>query len=642
MADYTLKVRFNFLFLFMFQLKANTPRWVIILIDLILSFVALAFAYLIRFDLKADRELIEKEWQILSKSIIVFFAVKLIVFYLFKIHKGLVRHTSTEDIRRIFLAVGSSSAIFLILGFLRFYFIDGYFLFPTSVLIMEFLACFVLMIGSRFVVKLLYLETIKSSQDEERILIYGAGISGLITKRTIEKDVRLSYKIIGFIDDNKKMDGTRLEGVSIFHTSKLESLIKDEGVTTVIVAIQKPNEDNRKKVVETCLALKVKIQKVPSPKSWINGEFSTKQMAKINIEDLLGRKPIILDENKIKSELSGKTILVTGAAGSIGSGMVRQIANYKPHKLILLDQAESPLYDFQNELTANFPSLNFEVVIGDIRSFERMERLFDFFHPDYVFHAAAYKHVPLMENNPSEAVLTNVKGTKNLVDLSLKYNVNKFVMISTDKAVNPSNVMGASKRIAEIYAQAANEKMITKFVTTRFGNVLGSNGSVIPLFQRQIEQGGPITVTDERVTRYFMTIPEACQLVLEAGAMGEGGEIFVFDMGESVRIMDLAKKMIQLSGLELGRDIEIKVTGLRPGEKLYEELLAKDENTIPTHHPQILKAKIRQEESRQLKEIEALIDLFEAQKNDEIVVKMKQIVPEFISNNSTFEKLDVK
>jgi FlaA1/EpsC-like NDP-sugar epimerase len=618
------------------------PRWVIIIIDQFLSFGALIFAYLIRFDLKADRALIEKEWLVLSRSIGIYFAVKILVFYLFKIHKGLVRHTSFEDIRRIFLAVLTTSSIYLVLGIIRSLLFDKFFLFPTSVLIMEFIFSFVFLIGARFAVKLFYLESIKSNGSEERILIYGAGISGLITKRTIEKDIRLSYKIIGFIDDNKKMAGTRLEGVGIYHTSKLESLIKNNGVTSVIIAIQKPDEDNRKKVVETCLEHNVNIQKVPSPKSWINGEFSTKQIAKINIEDLLGRKPIVLDENKIAEELNGKIVLVTGAAGSIGSGMVRQIANYKPKKVILLDQAESPLYDFQNELLTNLPSLNFEVVVGDIRSFERMERLFDFFKPDYVFHAAAYKHVPLMENNPSEAVLTNVKGTKNLVDLALKHHVQKFVMISTDKAVNPTNVMGASKRIAEIYAQAANEKGITKFVTTRFGNVLGSNGSVIPLFQRQIEQGGPVTVTDERVTRFFMTIPEACQLVLEAGTMGGGGEIFVFDMGESVRIVDLAKKMIQLSGLELGKDIEIKFTGLRPGEKLYEELLSEEENTIQTHHPKILKARIKQEDPSQLQAINELISLFETQKNDEIVLKMKKIVPEFISNNSDYEKLDKK
>jgi FlaA1/EpsC-like NDP-sugar epimerase len=293
-------------------------------------------------------------------------------------------------------------------------------------------------------------------------------------------------------------------------------------------------------------------------------------------------------------------------------------------------------------LGATQQNLNFEVVIGDIRCAERMERVFDFFRPDFVFHAAAYKHVPMMENNPSEAVLTNVLGTKNLVDLSKRFEVKKFVMISTDKAVNPTNVMGASKRIAEIYAQMANKQGNTRFVTTRFGNVLGSNGSVIPLFQRQIEQGGPITVTDERVTRFFMTIPEACQLVLEAGSMGEGGEIFVFDMGESVKIIDLAKKMVQLSGLQLGKDIEIRVTGLRPGEKLYEELLAKEENTIATHHPKILKAKVRDEDVEQIEAISALIGLFETQKNDEIVAKMKQIVPEFISNNSDYEKLDKK
>jgi FlaA1/EpsC-like NDP-sugar epimerase len=610
--------------------------------DLVISFIALIFAYLIRFDLKADPELIRQEWQVLSKSIGIYFLVKLIVFLAFKIQKGIVRHTSTEDLKRILLATATCSLIFFGLGLLRYYFVDEYFLFPTSVLIIEFLMDLLLMIGSRFFIKLLYLESIKSNQDFERVIIYGAGISGLITKRTIEKDGRLNYKIVAFIDDNKKKDGTRMEGVTVCHTSKLEALIQDEGVNNLIIAIQQPNEENRQRVVEICLANGIKVSKVPTPKSWINGEFSTKQISRVNIEDLLGRSPIVLDENRISNQLTGQIILVSGAAGSIGSGLVKQIARYNPGKLILLDQAESPLYDLQIELGATHRELNFEVVIGDIRSVERMERVFDFFRPNFVFHAAAYKHVPMMENNPSEAVLTNVLGTKNLVDLSQRYEVKKFVMISTDKAVNPTNVMGASKRIAEIYAQMANKAGNTLFVTTRFGNVLGSNGSVIPLFQRQIEQGGPITVTDERVTRFFMTIPEACQLVLEAGSMGEGGEIFVFDMGESVKIIDLAKKMIQLSGLQLGKDIEIRVTGLRPGEKLYEELLAKEENTIATHHPKILKAKVRDEDVTQIESINALIDLFETQKNDDIVAKMKQIVPEFISNNSDYEKLDKK
>lgn len=619
--------------------KSNTPSWVIMLIDLMLSFVALFFSYLIRFDLKTNPELFREWWQVLTKFIFVYVIVKLVVFYLFKIHKGLVRHTSTEDLKRITLALITTTVIFAGFGLIRFYFIDGFFLFPTSVLVMEFLVSLVLLVGSRFAIKLLYLESVKTKEPEERVLIYGAGISGLITKRTIEKDLSTNVKIVGFLDDNKKLAGSRLEGVNIYQSSKLQKLISEDGVTRVIIAIQDPNEENRKKIVETCLENDIDVQKVPSTKSWINGEFSAKQISKINIEDLLGRKPIVLNEDQMKTEFSGKVILVTGAAGSIGSGIVRQLANYNPKKIVLLDQAESPTYDFQNALRSDFPNLDFEVVIGDIRNKDRMSNLFSTYHPSYVFHAAAYKHVPLMEDNPSESILTNVKGTKNLVDLAIENGVHKFVMISTDKAVNPTNVMGASKRIAEIYAQYANSKGDTKFITTRFGNVLGSNGSVIPLFQRQIEQGGPVTVTDERVTRFFMTIPEACQLVLDAGAMGEGGEIFVFDMGESVKIMDLAKKMIQLSGLELGKDIEIKVTGLRPGEKLYEELLAKEENTLPTHHPKILKAKER-ELGTTIEDIEGLIRMFEAQNNEEIVRKMKQIVPEFKSNNSTYEKLD--
>ena len=624
----------------MFLLKLRTPRWVIVVIDLFLSLAALMFAYLIRFDLKADASLIRKEWEILSKSLLLFLLVKFFVLYLFKIHRGLVRYTSTEDLRRIFFALFLSSILFLVLGYIRFQAFDGYFLFPTSVLLIEFLTSLVFLVGMRFTIKLMYLESAKTKGKSERVLIYGAGVSGLITKRTIENDARILYNIIGFIDDNVKMNKSRLQGSDIFHTSRLEEIILKKGVTQVILAIQNPDLTNQKKVVELCLKHNVFVNKVPNPKSWVNGEFSAKQITKINIEDLLGRKPIVLNVDKISSELKGKIILVSGAAGSIGSGMVKQIATYAPKLVIVLDQAESACYDLQNDLNYQFPDFKYEVVIGDIRNLERMERLFSYFKPEYVFHAAAYKHVPLMESNPSEAIFTNVKGTKNLVDLSMKFGVEKFVMISTDKAVNPTNVMGASKRIAEIYAQAANENSNTKFITTRFGNVLGSNGSVIPLFQKQIEMGGPITLTDERITRFFMTIPEACQLVLEAGSMGEGGEIFVFDMGESVKIIDLATKMIQLSGLEVGKDIEIKITGLRPGEKLYEELLAAEENTLPTHHSQILKAKTRIENRGTIELINQLIGLFEDQKNDTIVAKMKEIVPEYISNNSEFEILD--
>jgi FlaA1/EpsC-like NDP-sugar epimerase len=626
----------------MISLRKHTPRWVIVLLDLLLNISALAFAYLIRFDLKAEYSLIQKEWSILSKSILFYIIVKFVVFQLFRIQKGLVRYTSTEDLRRIFLAISSTTLIFTIASIARAQFMDGYYLFPTSILIMEFLVSFAFTVGSRFIVKLVYLEATKDKSAKVNVVVYGAGVSGLITKRTISKDRLINQKIIGFLDDNKKMHNTRLEGTRIYAPEKLEELAAEFEIKTLIIAIQNPDTENINRIVEKCLSLGIEVQKVPRPRSWINGEFSSKQLSKINIEDLLGRKPIQLDQAKISNELKGKVILVTGAAGSIGSGLVKQIGNYEPKNIILLDQAESALYDLQQDLHAKGNAFPFEIVIGDIRNYDRLKRVFDFYKPEYVFHAAAYKHVPLMENNPSEAVFTNVKGTKNLVDLSLEFGVHKFVMISTDKAVNPTNVMGASKRVAEIYAQTKNNLGKTKFVTTRFGNVLGSNGSVIPLFQKQIEQGGPLTITDERITRFFMTIPEACQLVLEAGSMGNGGEIFVFDMGKSVKILDLAKKMIQLSGLEIGKDIEIKVTGLRPGEKLYEELLASEENTIPTHNPQILIAKTKDNDEEKLHAIEELIHLFEMQQNDQIVRKMKAIVPEYISNNSEFEKLDTK
>ncbi|MES2590096.1 MAG: nucleoside-diphosphate sugar epimerase/dehydratase [Bacteroidota bacterium] len=627
--------------------KNNFPRWIIILGDFFISIFSLGIAYLIRFDLKADKTLIKTEWDILSKSILIYIFVKLLIFYIFKIHKGLIRHTSMEDIRRIFLANLSASILFLILGFVRNSYFDGYYLFPSSVLIMEFFVSFFVLLSFRFSIKFIYTESNKEKTvEKENIFIYGAGVSGLITKRTIEKDQRISYNILGFIDDNLKLKGSRLEGVTIYHSSQLEKLIADFNsdkykVAKLIVAIQKPDEKNRKKIVEICFDNNIDVQQIPSTKSWINGEFSTKQIGKIKIEDLLGRNPIRLNADKIKQELENEIVLVTGAAGSIGSGLVKEIATYNPKLLILLDQAESPLYDLEHELKSNFTSLNYEIVIGDIRAKERMKRLFEAYNPKYVFHAAAYKHVPLMEDNPSEAINTNVKGTMNLVDLAVEFEIEKFVMISTDKAVNPTNVMGASKRIAEMYAQhknASNSK--TKIITTRFGNVLGSNGSVIPLFKKQIEQGGPITLTDEKITRFFMTIPEACQLVLEAANMGNGGEIFVFDMGESVKIIDLAKKMILLSGLELGKDIEIKITGLRPGEKLYEELLSDEENTIPTHHPQILIAKMRESNADITENIKELIALFESQNNHKIVSKMKEIVPEYISNNSEFSILD--
>ena len=505
---------------------------------------------------------------------------------------------------------------------------------------MEFLASVTFIVGGRFAIKLLYLETTKDKGQQESVLIYGAGVSGLITKRTLEKDTRNQQIGVAFIDDNEKLSGSRIEGIRVYSTKQLAKLQDEFQANTLIVAIQNPDSEKLQAVLDEAISLKMNVQKVPNPKSWINGTFSSRQLKKIRIEDLLGRDVIELTNNDLMEELTSTTILVTGAAGSIGSGLVHQIARYHPQRIVLLDQAESPMYDLQFELNQQFPKLAFELVIGDIANEERMRKLFAHFRPEIVFHAAAYKHVPMMELNPAEAIQTNVRGTKLLADLSMEMGVKKFIMISTDKAVNPTNVMGASKRIAEIYVQKMNEQAKTQFITTRFGNVLGSNGSVIPLFQKQIENGGPVTITDERITRFFMTIPEACQLVLEAATMGKGGEIFVFEMGKSVKIVDLAKKMIQLSGLELGKDIELAFTGLRPGEKLYEELLANEENTVPTHHQKILIAKTRVENDEQLAAIQTLIDLSVQQENEAIVRQMKKIVPEFISNNSEYQKLD--
>jgi FlaA1/EpsC-like NDP-sugar epimerase len=621
--------------------KKNIPRWIIILIDLFISAVSLLIAYLIRFDIKSNTSQWKSEFEIVQYAIIVFFFVRFIVFFSFGIQKGIVRHTSTSDFKRLFLATTTSSILFIVLGFIRYYWVDSYYLFPFSIVIIEYVFCFFLLAVSRFVVKLLYLESVKSTSDEQFVIIYGAGISGLIAKRMIEKDVRIHLKVFGFIDDNKRISGNRIEGVEVFHTSKLEDILEKNKIHQVIIAIQNLEPERRNWIIETGINAGVEVKKVPSPNSWINGSFTTKQISQVNIEDLLGRTPIILNQDKLAESLENQVVLVTGAAGSIGSGIVRQILEFKPKLVVLLDQAESALYDLEFELNQLKGISPFAVVVGDVCNEERMNCLFDTFKPSWVFHAAAYKHVPMMELNPSEAVRNNIKGTKILVDLSNAKQVHKFVMISTDKAVNPTNVMGASKRIAEIVAQAANKGQ-TQFITTRFGNVLGSNGSVIPLFKRQIEQGGPITVTDERITRYFMTIPEACQLVLEAGVMGSGGEIFVFDMGKSVRIVDLAKKMIQLSGLELGKDIEIKYSGLRPGEKLYEELLNDAENVQETHHPKILIATERILNDQIMDQILLLLDSIGQKDNLTLVKQMKGIVPEFLSNNSEYSILDKK
>lgn len=619
--------------------RQNTPRWAIFVFDIFTSLVSLAIAYAIRFDSTSFQ--FSKEYEIFIIGLPFYLVIRSLGFYYFKTYQGVIRHTSTEDVKRVAFAVSTGTFIMIIISFFKKALFDGYFLFPSSIILVEFFVCIFMMLVFRVTIKLIYLEGLKKEKELTPTLIFGAGVYGLITKHTLEKEARLDGEVVGFIDDNKKLVGKSIEGCKIYHSNNLEKIILEFQVKKLIIAIKNINSKHKRDLIKICLDNDVEVLNVPDPKNWINGEFSTGQIKPIKIEDLLGRDPIQLEKDKLYDEFSNKTILVTGAAGSIGSEIVRQLTQYVPKKVIILDQAESPLYNLETELKEKGKLHFTESVIGDIRNKERLERVFEFFKPEIIFHAAAYKHVPLMEENPSEAILTNIQGSKNLVDLAIKYETEKFVLISTDKAVNPTNVMGCSKRIAEIYAQSANQHSKTNFITTRFGNVLGSNGSVIPLFKKQIEAGGPLTLTHKKITRFFMTIPEACQLVLEAGYMGQGGEIFVFDMGESVKIYDLAKKMIHLSGLVEGIDIEIKITGLRPGEKLYEELLATEENTITTHHPQILIAKVRAYEFEEVSNnIHDLIDQFESQDNLEIVKKMKEIVPEFISNNSIYSKLD--
>ncbi|MCK6638862.1 MAG: polysaccharide biosynthesis protein [Bacteroidia bacterium] len=623
----------------MLNLKEGyTPRWIVWLIDIAITALALFVAYLLRFDFSIPQMEIDT-FRVVLPTIL---GVRALSYLLARIPWAIVRYMSQKDAMRILITILSGTAVFYIFNQITFRFVNGIYYIPHSILLIEFLATTFGLISSRLIYKALWTEIRNPSSQKRNVIIYGAGESGLITKRTIDRDAASDQRVRAFIDDDESKAGRKLEGATIYHTSKLSSLLEKKDVEEVIISIQNISAQRKQEIVDLCLSNNTKVLNVPPVARWINGELSVRQIRKVQIEELLEREPIKLDEANISSQIKGKTILVTGAAGSIGSEIARQVARFQPGKLILLDQAESPLYELEIECIEKYKDVQSEVVIGDVRNFQRMENVFRTFRPNIVYHAAAYKHVPMMELNPSESILTNVLGTRITADLAVKYGAQKFVMVSTDKAVNPTNVMGASKRIAEIYTQSLNKvSQTTRFVTTRFGNVLGSNGSVIPRFKQQIESGGPVTITDPEITRYFMTIPEACRLVLEAGCMGKGGEIFIFDMGKSVKIIDLARKMILLSGLEPGKDIEIAITGLRPGEKLYEELLNNEENTLPTHHPKIMIARVAEYEYEKVAaDIAELVSLFNGQNNVEIVSKMKAMVPEYVSNNSVFEKLD--
>ncbi|UOB17084.1 polysaccharide biosynthesis protein [Abyssalbus ytuae] len=613
------------------------PRWTVYTADMIVIVTTFFMAYFIRFNLTLD---FDKKMLLIQLPVLIVIAT--ICFFYTGSFKGVVRHTGFKDLMTIFNAVLLLALfnIALVSANKITHLIAGYTI-PKSIIIIHSLLSFVALSFYRLLFRFLYKYVFVKKKTAKNVVIYGAGDSGIVAYKVLVNKQEQIFDIINFIDDDPSKVGKVINGVPVISRNKLTNeYIIDNDIHEIIVAIYNIEGAKLRHLVDGLMELKVTVKIIPSFEKWINGEFNVNQIKKVKIEDLLGRVPIEINNPRLNEEFKGEIIMVTGAAGSIGSELTRQIANYDLKKLILIDQAESALYDLQQELRQK-SIIGFNTHIADIRDKERMDFIFNLYKPTMVFHAAAYKHVPLMEDTPYEAIKINVGGTKNLADLASVYKAKKFVFVSTDKAVNPTSVMGASKRLAEMYIGCMQKRSNTKYITTRFGNVLGSNGSVIPLFKRQIENGGPLTLTHKEITRYFMTIPEASQLVLEAGAMGKGGEIFIFDMGESIKIFDLAKNMIKLSGLRYPEDINITITGLRPGEKLYEELLANGENTIPTYHPKIMISKTREllvtEVKTRIEEI-CVMNLF--QNNDHIIAKIKCIIPEYKSNNSKFEVFD--
>ncbi len=620
--------------------KSNTlPRAWILAVDMAIVIAAYIIAiFMLYFKDFADSMF---DWSRIFVVPIAYF----IAFLISKTYDGMLRYSGFNDIRKIFTACTSTLAFLIVSKLILSQIWPNMVtqVYPRYVtMIYHYLITMTLMILMRFTIRRLYNEVYKNTGDKMNVLIYGAGDGGTMLLRTLSQDTNSKFKVKAFVDDDSKRAKSQINTIKVYSpkVAMTPEFIEKYDIDVMILAIPSIGEKRQKEIIEQGMSLNLIVKSIPSFDKWVDGKLSTNQIQDIKIEDLLGRKPIILGKSNVIREINDKVVLVTGAAGSIGSEICRQVMHYNPAKLIMLDQAESPMYDFQFEMnnTDDFKGMKDRMafVITNVKDPIRMREVFEEYHPQVVFHAAAYKHVPFMEENAYEAVFVNVFGTKLVADLAIEYGVEKFVMISTDKAVNPTNVMGATKRIAEIYTQS--RKGNTKFITTRFGNVLGSNGSVVPLFRKQIEKGGPITVTDRRITRYFMTIPEACSLVLEAGSIGEGGDIFVFDMGEKVRIWDLAEKMRKLAHRP---EIEIIETGLRPGEKLYEEVLANEENTIKTDNEKIMHAIVRKYEAAEVDDMIAkLHDELETCDPMKIVAQMKVIVPEFKSNNSVFSTLD--
>ncbi len=622
------------------QLNKYSSKWVVLSIDIILTALSFLFSYFIRFDATFSFNKENLYYQ-LPFTIVV----GLISFLMVGSYKGIIRHTGTRDAFNVFAGtlIMSSLTLFVMLN-ARFFGAPESYVIPISIIIIHYLVNTFVLIISRFIFKAVYEIITTDIKDVKNVLIFGAGDSGIITYGALNKDTKENFEVVAFIDDDSNKIGKKIDRVKILGLNSIdENFINKKDIDEAIISAQNVKSDRLLEVTTHLMQFDVEVKIVPPLSKWIGGSLEVSQIKQVKIEDLLERAPIKIVNPIVEREVNKKRILITGAAGSIGSEITRQLSRYKCKELILIDQAESPLYDLQQELRLK-PSIKIISIVADVSDEKRMEEIFELYRPNKVFHAAAYKHVPLMEDNPYEAIKTNVMGTKIIADISAKYKVDRFVMISTDKAVNPTNIMGATKRIAELYISCLNKQnRETKFTTTRFGNVLGSNGSVIPLFKKQILRGGPLTLTHKEITRYFMTIPEACSLVLEAGTMGNGGEIYIFDMGEAVKIFDIAKKMIRLSGLRYPDDIDIKITGLRPGEKLYEELLANGENTKPTYHDKIMIANVKEMNCSDVQDdIRQLCLQNDSNGNYNNVLLMKKIVPEFISNNSIYEKLDKK
>ena len=618
------------------------PRWAILGIDIFIIIVSTFLTTL------ALEDLTDRFYNLLtlSQRNFLVLVVNVIFFFIYRTYAGLIRHSSYIDALKIMLACFSTFLTLLFINYVT-YALIGEKIYLVAGLIFYFLISFSLLFLFRLSVKQVY-EYFKRTQKGEKLqkaVIFGADENAISVAGALEIEHPKRFEIKGFVTKDISRRNIRiLDKPVIYNGLKISDEVLALGASAIILSEHTLTAEEKFSVVEDCLENNIQVFNSPIVSTYEDEKSVSHKVKSLQIEDLLDREPILLNKENKKEQLTGQTILVTGGAGSIGSEIVRQVAEYGPKLLIILDQAETPLHNLQLEIQTKFPGLNFKCIICDVSNRKRLELLFERSGINVIYHAAAYKHVPLMEENPHEAVFVNIAGTKNLADLAVKYEIGHFVMVSTDKAVNPSNVMGASKRAAEMYVQSlyhAQDSKKTKFITTRFGNVLGSNGSVVPLFKKQIEEGGPITITHPDIIRFFMTIPEACQLVLEAGAMGKGGEIFIFDMGEPVKIMDLAIKMIKLAGFKPHKQIGIKITGLRPGEKLYEELLSDKSKTLPTHHKKIM---IAQDEVNNYEEIsfsiEKIIKSANKLKSQKVVGKLKKLVPEFKSNNSLFEKLD--